>query len=115
MTVYQLQVHQKRWISLNDTAGAQTEKYIYSHIAGALTFIPYGILVDHFQHEVYEHPEMTKKERKATFRRLEKMYIPERNYEGFDILEFAVYRGKTNVGYLVKGAKLLHYHFSYIL
>ena len=67
--------------------GKDTEKYIYSHIAGALTFLPYGILVDHFQHEVYEQPEMTKEERKATFRRLEKMYIPERNYEGFDILE----------------------------
>ncbi len=64
-----------------------TEKYIYSHIAGALTFIPYGILVDHFQHEVYANPDMTPQQRKETFRRLEKMYIPERDYEGFPILE----------------------------
>ena len=64
-----------------------TTKYIYRHIADALTFLPYGVLVDHFQHEVYAHPEMTPDERKATFRKLEKMYIPERDYEGFDLLE----------------------------
>ena len=64
-----------------------TEKYIYSHIAGCLTFIPYGILVDHFQHEVYANPNMTPQERKQTFRKLEKMYIPEKTYEGLDILE----------------------------
>lgn len=64
-----------------------TLKYIYHHIASALTFLPYGALVDHFQHEVYAHPEMSPKERLACFRRLEKMYIPERDYEGFPILE----------------------------
>ena len=64
-----------------------TQKYIYSHIADALTFLPYGVLVDHFQHEVYAHPDMSKKERRETFRRLEKMYIPERDYEGFPLLE----------------------------
>ena len=31
--------------------GPDTKKYLYSHLAGALTFIPYGTLVDHFQHE----------------------------------------------------------------
>lgn len=30
---------------------------------------------------------MTPQQRKETFRRLEKMYIPERDYEGFPILE----------------------------
>lgn len=64
-----------------------TQKYIYHHIASALTFLPYGALVDHFQHEVYAKPEMTPKERLSCFRRLEKMYIPERDYEGFPILE----------------------------
>ncbi len=67
--------------------GKDTEKFLYSHIADALTFIPYGILVDHFQHEVYEHPEMTAEERKATWHRLEKLYCPDRDHEGLDLLE----------------------------
>ena len=62
-------------------------KYHYFHIADCLTLLPYGCLVDHFQHEVYNHPEMTKDERKATFRRLEKIYIPDVDYKGFDVLE----------------------------
>ena len=39
--------------------GADARKFRYSHLAGALTFIPYGTMVDHFQHIVYEHPELT--------------------------------------------------------
>lgn len=58
----------------------ETEKYKYAHLAGALQFIPYGVLVDHFQHEVYENPEMTAAERKATWRKLEKMYNPHKDY-----------------------------------
>lgn len=83
-----------------------TDKYIYSHVAGALTFLPYGVLVDHFQHEVYEHPEMSIDERKATWRRLEKMYCPERNYAGFDLLE----RG----GYFYRQGHIFASPFYYI-
>lgn len=64
-----------------------TEKYYFAHLSGALRFLPYGALVDHFQEEVYMKPDMTKEERKACFRRLEKMYLPHRSYEGLDFLE----------------------------
>lgn len=64
-----------------------TEKYHYFHIADSLSFLPYGCLVDHFQHEVYNHPEMSKEERKACWRRLEKIYKPDVDYEGFDLLQ----------------------------
>ncbi len=64
-----------------------TEKYHYQHLGSTVKFVPYGVLVDHFQHEVYEHPDMTPDERKATWRRLEKMYLPHKDYEGCDILE----------------------------
>ena len=63
------------------------DKYHYLHIADCLIFLPYGCLVDHFQHEVYNHPEMSKEERKQTWRRLEKIYKPYADYEGFEILE----------------------------
>ena len=65
----------------------ETEKYKYAHLAGALQFIPYGVLVDHFQHEVYENPEMTPAERKATWRKLEKMYNPHKDYSENSFLD----------------------------
>lgn len=65
----------------------QTEKYKFDHLSSALRFLPYGVLVDHFQHEVYEHPEMTPEERKSTWRKLEKQYLPERDFSDNDFLE----------------------------
>ena len=63
------------------------DKYKYSHLAGALTFIPYGVLVDDYQHFVYDNPNATKEERKQEWRRLEKQYLPYKDYEGCDYLE----------------------------
>lgn len=64
-----------------------TDKYYYSHLGGAVKFIPYGVTVDHFQHEVYAHPEWTHEDRMAAWRRLEKDYLPHKDYEGVDVLE----------------------------
>ena len=65
----------------------EADKYRYFHIEDCLEFLPYGCLVDHFQHSVYEHPEYTPEERKAEWRRLEKIYKPDIEYTGFDVLE----------------------------
>ena len=56
--------------------GADARKFLYTHLAGALCFIPYGTLVDHFQHVVYEHPEYTPAERHQAWRDLVKVYMP---------------------------------------
>ena len=37
--------------------------------------------------DIYENPNMTKEERKNTWRELEKKYLPHKNYEGCDFLE----------------------------
>lgn len=63
------------------------EKYYYSHVADAIKFIPYGVLVDHFQHEVYANPNCSKDERKQMWRNLEKQYLPHKDYTGCDFLE----------------------------
>lgn len=55
---------------------ADTQKFMYGHLEGALSFIPYGTMVDHFQHIVYEKPEMTPAERHEAWRRLEATYRP---------------------------------------
>ena len=56
--------------------GPDTRKFLYSHLAGALTFIPYGTMVDHFQHIVYEKPDMTPAERNAAWKELTAVYTP---------------------------------------
>lgn len=56
--------------------GGDTKKFHYSHLAGALTFIPYGTMVDHFQHMVYERPDMTPEERIQVWRDLTAIYMP---------------------------------------
>ena len=56
--------------------GPDTKKYLYSHLAGALTFIPYGTLVDHFQHEVYARPDMSPAQRHAVWKQLQQTYMP---------------------------------------
>lgn len=54
-------------------------------LEAALDFIPYGCLVDDFQTQVYEKPDMTPDERKALWLSLEKIYRP---WIDFDNLEF---------------------------
>ncbi|MGB0175325.1 MAG: M3 family oligoendopeptidase [Acholeplasmataceae bacterium] len=58
-----------------------TQKYYYQHLASAIKFLPYGALVDHFQHDVYNHPEMTPEQRKARYKELERKYLPHINYD----------------------------------
>jgi len=53
-----------------------TRKYLYLHLASTLIFLPYGCMVDEFQHIVYEHPELTPDERKAAWKKLEGEYKP---------------------------------------
>ena len=65
--------------------GKQTEKYELGHCEDALVFIPYGCMVDEFQHKVYENPEMTPEERNELWLSLEKKYRP---WIDFDQLPF---------------------------
>jgi M3 family oligoendopeptidase len=62
--------------------GKDTRKFRYAHLADALTFIPYGTMVDHFQHEVYAHPELTPAERHGVWKRLLGIYMPWMKLDG---------------------------------
>lgn len=67
--------------------GEKADKYRYKHIVDAVSFIPYGVIVDEFQHLVYENPELTPAERKAEYLKLEKKYRPYLSFEGIPYLE----------------------------
>ncbi len=60
--------------------GDRANDYRAMHLEDAAAFIPYGCMVDEFQHIVYENPEMTPAERKAAWIKLEKEYRPHIDY-----------------------------------
>ena len=62
--------------------GEDARKFRYSHLSGALTFIPYGTMVDHFQHMVYEKPDMTPRERHNVWKELLGIYMPWMKLDG---------------------------------
>lgn len=59
---------------------AAAERYRRMHLIGALAFLPYGVCVDHFQHEVHAKPDATPAERHAIWQRLERRYMPWSDY-----------------------------------
>ena len=64
-----------------------TDKFLYAHLSRALSFVPYGVSVDEFQHFVYENPDATPEDRKKKWREIERKYRPYMNYEENEFLE----------------------------
>ena len=53
--------------------GEQADKYRFAHLQDALTFVPFGVAVDEFQHICYSNPDMTPKERTLAWKKLEEI------------------------------------------
>lgn len=56
--------------------GEDTDKFKYGHLTSALKFIPYGTMVDHFQHIIYDNPSLTPAQRHEEWRKLLAIYMP---------------------------------------
>lgn len=54
-----------------------TEKYYYAHTFDAFKFLPYGCMVDHFQHIMYDQPDLTPAQRHEVWLDLERQYRPD--------------------------------------
>lgn len=87
--------------------GEKAEQYRFQHLQEALTFIPFGVAVDEFQHIVYENPDMTPAERTSAWKELEKKYMPWRDY-GEDNEFF------KKGGWWYHKLHIYHYPFYYI-
>ncbi len=68
----------EKWMEL--FFGDRAQDYREMHLEDAAAFIPYGCMVDEFQHIVYENPEMTPAERKEAWKKLEREYKPHLDY-----------------------------------
>lgn len=86
--------------------GEDAGRYRTMHLEDAAVFIPYGCMVDEFQHIVYEHPELTPLERKAEWRKLEKIYQPHLDEEEMEFF--------AQGGYWQVQLHIFNYPFYYI-
>ena len=67
---------------MNDFFGDRKDDYLTMHLEDSAAFVPYGCMVDEFQHIIYAQPDMTPKERKEVWKKLEAEYRPHLDYEG---------------------------------
>ncbi len=61
--------------------GERKDDYLKMHLEDSAAFVPYGCMVDEFQHRIYEQPELTPAERKAVWKELEEIYRPHLDYD----------------------------------
>ncbi|MGE6755398.1 M3 family oligoendopeptidase [Rossellomorea sp. NPDC071047] len=94
------------WPWMNYFFEEDTDKYQFSHLSEALQFLPYGVAVDEFQHFVYENPEASPSKRNAAWRKIEKEYLPHKDYDHISYLE--------NGGYWQRQSHIYNSPFYYI-
>ncbi len=75
------------WRYMDKFFGDMAPKYRKRHLLDALSFIPYGVIVDEFQHVMYENPDMTPEQRKQAYLELEAKYRPYMSLAGIPYLE----------------------------
>ena len=75
------------WPWMNLFFKEQTDKFKFTHLSGAITFLPYGVTVDEFQHWVYENPDATPAMRKAQWHKIDMKYSPSQDFDDNDFLK----------------------------
>lgn len=75
------------WPYMAHFFGEDASRYQFMHLLDALSFLPYGTIVDDFQRQVYENPQWTPEERKAAWRKLEADFRPHLCFDGVPYLE----------------------------
>lgn len=63
------------------------DKFRFNHLQDAITFVPFGVCVDEFQHICYANPQLTPKERTLEWKKLEEKYMPWRAYDADDFFD----------------------------
>ena len=75
------------WKYMNKFFGDRADDYRYMHLSNAVSFIPYGTMVDYFQQLVYENYDMTPKMRNDLWLELENSFRPYLSSIGIEYIE----------------------------
>jgi len=66
---------------MNMFYGDAADAYCQHHMVDGLLFLPYGCMVDEFQHIIYDDPDMTPDDRHKVWKSLEEKYQPFIQYD----------------------------------
>ena len=75
------------WKFMDKFFGDRAKDYKYKHLLDNLSFLTYGVIVDEFQHIVYENPDLTPAERNQKWNELEAKYRPYLSTKGMTYFE----------------------------
>ncbi len=67
--------------------GDDAARFVQGHVEGALLFLPYGVAVDAFQHQVYRSPDWSPDRRALAWQALERRLLPEWSYQDMPMFE----------------------------
>ncbi len=87
--------------------GEDADRYIFYNYHDLITFIPFGVAVDEFQHICYGNPDLTPEQRTREWRKLEKKYMPWRKYDEDDVF-------MNGGGFWYNKHHIFHYPMYYI-
>jgi M3 family oligoendopeptidase len=87
------------WPHMELFFGDDAERFRRLHLTESLLFLPYGVAVDHFQHEVYARPGATAAERHGMWKEMERLYLPTRK--------------AGDLGFVAKGGQWQHQRHIY--
>jgi M3 family oligoendopeptidase len=104
--IHSMSMEQFAYPYIENFFGKDADKYRFAHLQEAITFVPFGVAVDEFQHIIYANPNLTPKERTYEWHKLEEKYMPWRTYEDDEFME----RG----GYWYHKLHIFLYPFYYI-
>jgi M3 family oligoendopeptidase len=98
------------WPHMELFFGDDADRFRRVHLAESLLFLPYGCLVDEFQHRVFEEPDATPEERRQIWLELEEKYMPWRDWGD---VEHGAAGGRWHAQGHVFGAPF--YYIDYVL
>lgn len=75
------------WPWMEQFFGDEVNRYKYEHLTQGIMYMPIASVVDEFEHFLYQYPTATAQERKQQWRKLEKEYMPEKDYDQNEFLE----------------------------
>ncbi len=75
------------WKFIDKFFADRADDYKFKHLMDNLSFLTYGVIVDAFQHVVYEHPELTPAQRNEEWNKLEAKFRPYLNTKGMRYFE----------------------------
>jgi M3 family oligoendopeptidase len=78
--IHSMSLEYLTWPEMEKFFDDAADRFRKIHLHGAMTFLPYGVAVDHFQHLVYERPSATADQRTAMWLEMEEMYLPWHQY-----------------------------------